>query len=174
MDEGKEAITVSVNCSRQNLINKYLVKEISEIADNVGVPHNYLEIELTESTTIENQTLIVKLFSDLREAGFKISIDDFGAGYSSLGLLNNLKADTLKMDRSFFNDDEELVRSEHVVESFIKLSHKLDMYVVAEGIETINQITALKKLGCDAVQGYYYSKPIAVDEFEEKFKEFLG
>ncbi len=173
IDEGKKPIIISVNYSRHNLNNANLISNISEVVDSHNVSHEYIEIELTESTTIENENLITKLFFDLRKAGFKISIDDFGAGYSSLGLLKSLKADTLKMDRSFFNDKEEPVRAEYVVDGFIKLSHNLDMYVVAEGIEVIEQIEALKKMGCDAVQGYYYSKPIPIPEFEEKYKDFI-
>ncbi len=174
IDDGKKAITISVNCSRQNLRNTKLIEEISKIADKYSVSHEFLEIELTETATIENQTFITDLFSDLRKAGFKISIDDFGAGYSSLGLLKNLKADTIKMDRSFFNDKREAIRAEYVVDGFIKLSHNLEMYVVAEGIETQEQIESLKKIDCDAVQGYFYSKPIPISEFEEKYNDLLS
>ncbi len=175
IDENKKPIAVSVNCSRQNLNSPNLVEDIGKIADSINVPHELLEIELTESATIENPTLITQLFSDLRNSGFKISIDDFGAGYSSLGLLKDLKADSLKLDKSFFDEEEkEVVRAEYVVGSFIKLSHNLEMHVVAEGIEKEEQILQLKKLDCDAVQGYYYSKPIPIGEFEEKYKKFLG
>ncbi len=172
-EEGRKPITISVNCSRCNLLHKNFVSEIGSIVDLYSVPHEYIEIELTETITIENKVIIADLFAELKDAGFKISIDDFGAGYSSLSLLKNLKADTLKMDRSFFNEKDEIVRAEYVVDGFVKLSHNLDMYVVAEGIETEEQIEALKKLSCDAVQGYYYSKPIPIFEFEEKYKEYM-
>ncbi len=173
IDEGKTPLPVSVNCSRQNLYKSNLVNDYVEIANNLNVPHEYLEIELTESTTMEDKTLITKLFYDLGEAGFKISIDDFGSGYSSLGLIINLRADTLKLDKSFFDEEEEAERVEYVVGGFIKLAHDLSMDVVAEGIEKQEQINLLKKLDCDAVQGNYNSKPIPVSEFEEKYKDYL-
>ncbi len=173
MDIGYNKLVISVNCSRQNLNNKNFVKNITAIADKYNVPHDYIEIELTESTAAEHEDIIENLFRDLHEAGFKISIDDFGSGYSSLGMLKNLKADTLKLDRSFFIENKEELRGNHVVERFIELAHDLDMYVVAEGIERVEQIEALKEMNCDAVQGYVHSKPISVGDFEEKYKDIL-
>ncbi len=173
MDEGINPIPISVNCSRQNLQYDDFIQAIRIIADKYDIPHGLIEVELTETATIANEGIIETLFSDLRQNGFGISIDDFGAGYSSLGLLKNLKVDTLKMDRSFFIDEKEIVRSEYVIDGFIKLAHKLDMFVVAEGIETSSQIEMLKKVDCDAVQGYYYSKPIPIPEFEEKYKDTM-
>ncbi len=169
INSGKTPIPISINCSRENLHNSNLVNDISKVADSYGVPHQYIEIELTESATIENQELITKLFNDLQGSGFKISIDDFGAGYSSLGLLKSLRADTLKMDRSFFNDKNNANRAEHVINSFIELSHNLNMIVVAEGIENAEQIAMLKNMACDIVQGFYFSKPITMTEFEDKY-----
>ncbi len=173
IDEQVNPVPISVNCSRQNLQHDNFVQAIRGIADKYDIPHGFVEVELTETATIANEEIIETLFSDLRQNGFGISIDDFGAGYSSLGLLKNLKVDTLKMDRSFFTDEKEIIRAEHVVDGFIKLAHKLDMYVVAEGIETIAQIEMLKKINCDAVQGYYYSKPMPIAEFEEKYKDIM-
>ncbi len=173
MDIGYNKLVVSVNCSRQNLNNKNFVDNITAIADKYKVPHEFIEIELTESTAAEHENIIEKLFSDLHDAGFKISIDDFGSGYSSLGMLKNLKADTLKLDRSFFIENKEELRGNHVVERFIELAHDLDMYVVAEGIERVEQIEVLKEMNCDAVQGYVHSKPISIPDFEEKYKELL-
>ncbi len=171
--EGLKPISVAVNCSRLNLNDKNFVQTITKIVDEHQIPHNLIEIELTETTTIENESSVDKLFYDLRANGFKISIDDFGAGYSSLSLLKNLKVDTLKMDRSFFTGKEEAVRGEYVVEGFVKVAHNLDMYVVAEGIETEEQIQTLKRINCDAVQGYYYARPMPISDFEEKYKNHM-
>ncbi len=170
MGAGSKNLVVSVNCSRLNLKSKLFVENIITIVDKYNIPHEYIEIELTESTATQYEDRIEKLFFDLRNAGFKISIDDFGAGYSSLGMLKNLKADTIKLDRSFFAGNEESLRGDYVVERFIELSHDLDMYVVAEGIETLEQVETLRKMNCDAVQGYVHSKPISIYDFEEKYK----
>ncbi len=169
IDEGRGQVTVSVNCSRLNLENPNYVNEIIEIADKYDVPHECIEIELTESTTIENENTIEKLFLDLRENGFKISVDDFGAGYSSLGMLKNLHIDTLKMDRSFFSGGKNARRDDLLIESIVKMSHNLGMYVVAEGIETKEQVDLLKSMNCDAIQGYFYDKPLPIEDFEEKY-----
>ncbi len=174
MDEEIGEITISVNCSRLNLENPYFVDNIIEIVDKYNVPHECIEIELTESTTIANESTIEQIFIDLRKNGFKISIDDFGAGYSSLGILKNLHVDTLKMDRSFFVGGKNARRDDLLIDSIVKMSHNLGMYVVAEGIETAEQVELLKSMNCDAVQGYFYDKPIPVAEFEEKYRTMIA
>ncbi len=174
LDDGLTPIPISVNCSRLNLFVENFIEHIIEIVDKHGVPHELIEIELTETITIENEEIVECLFADLRKNGFKISIDDFGSGYSSLGMLPNMRVDTLKMDRSFFVRNKEVVRAEYVVDGFIKVAHNLDMYVVAEGIETEEQITALKRTSCDAVQGFYYAKPMPSSEFEVKYRNLLN
>ncbi len=174
IDDGLGKLTISVNCSRLNLENPYYVDGIVAIADKHNVPHECIEIELTESTTIETQNTIEQLFDDLRKNGFKISIDDFGAGYSSLGMLKNLHVDTLKMDKSFFVGGKNARRDDMLIDSIVKMSHNLGMYVVAEGIETVEQIELLKSMNCDAVQGYFYDKPMPISQFEEKYGKIMA
>ncbi len=169
IDAGIAPPTISVNCSRLNSDNPLYVEGVVLIADKYQVPHEYIEIELTESTTIENELAIEQLFIDLHKHGFKISIDDFGAGHSSLGMLKNLHADTLKMDRSFFVEGENSKRNDLLIDSIVKMAHNLEMYVVAEGIEAAEQIELLKSVHCDAVQGYFYDKPMPIVDFEEKY-----
>ncbi len=169
IDSGLENITVSVNCSRLNLDNPFFVEGVVSIADKYNVPHECIEIELTESTTISKANSIERIFADLRKNGFKISIDDFGAGYSSLGMLKNLYVDTLKMDRSFFIGGKNPRRDDMLIDSIVKMSHNLGMYVVAEGIETQEQVDLLRSMNCDAIQGYFYAKPMSINEFEEKY-----
>ncbi len=169
MDDGLGQFTVSVNCSRLNLENPFFVDGVVAIADKYNVPHECIEIELTESTTIANEHTIEQLFADLRQNGFKISIDDFGAGYSSLGMLKNLHVDTLKMDRSFFVDGKNARRDDMLIDSIVKMSHGLGMYVVAEGIETQEQVELLRSINCNAIQGYVHAKPMPISEFEEKY-----
>ncbi len=169
IDKGYDVKAISVNCSRMNLETPYFVEDIISVVDKYKVPHEYIEFELTESTTIANEHIIGKLFADLRKHNFKISIDDFGAGHSSLGMLKNLQVDVLKMDRSFFNSPKHTERDNMLIDSIVKMAHNLDMYVVAEGIEHTEQVEFLKKIKCDAIQGYVYAKPMPIDEFENKY-----
>ncbi len=171
--EGRGCLCISVNSSRLNLENPFFVQDIATIADQYHVPHEYIEIELTESITIQGDDEIEKLFADLRDNGFKTSIDDFGSGYSSLGMLKNLNVDTLKIDRSFFVGNKIARRDDMLIDSIVKLSHNLGMYVVAEGIESQEQIEFLKTMNCDAVQGYVHAKPMPISEFEEKYKDVM-
>ncbi len=168
-DKGFGYLPVSVNCSRLNINKPNFVDNIINIVDKYNIPHKYIEIEITESTTTENEEVLKDLFTNLREQGFKISIDDFGSGYSSLSMLKNLRVDILKMDRSFFIDGNEEGRSDLLIDGVVKLAHNLSMFVVAEGIETEKQIEMLKNMKCDAVQGYFYAKPMSISEFEEKY-----
>ncbi len=173
INQGINPIPVSVNCSRINLINPYFVDDLVAIVDKYSVPHEYIEVELTESTTIEQDFAIEKLFADLRENKFKISIDDFGSGYSSLSMLKNLNVDTLKMDRSFFVGGKNERRDDMLIDSIVKMAHNLGMYVVAEGIETQKQADLLKSMNCDAIQGYLYARPMPIHEFEDKYRDTL-
>ncbi len=173
LDEGFGQMPISVNCSRLNLENPYFVDGLVEIVDKYQIPHEYIEIELTESTTIETAFTIEQLFADLHKHGFKISIDDFGAGYSSLGMLKSLHIDTLKMDRSFFVGGTNARRDDMLIDSIVKMAHNLGMYVVAEGIETAEQVELLKSLNCDAIQGYFYDRPTPLDVFEEKYRAMM-
>ncbi len=173
MDNGIGSLTVSVNLSRVNLRNPTIVEDIVEIADRHCVPHGNIEIELTESASVNQESALDALYVKLQQNGFKTSIDDFGAGYSSLGMLKNLNINTLKMDRSFFVGGRNERRDDMLVDGIIKLSHSLGMYVVAEGIETRDQIELLHSMNCDAVQGYVHAKPMPIDEFEERYSKIF-
>ncbi len=173
LDDGVGGITISVNHSRLNLENPFFIDILVAIANKHNVPHEYLEIELTESTTIANEATIEQLFIDLRSNGFKTSIDDFGAGYSSLGMLKNLHADTLKMDRSFFVGGTNVRRDDLLIDSIVKMSHNLGMQVVAEGIETTEQVELLKTMNCDAIQGFVHARPMPINDFEEKYVDCM-
>ncbi len=170
LDAGFGHMPISINCSRLNLENPLFVDDLVAVVDKYQVPHQYIEIELTESTTIEAALTIEQLFVNLHEHGFKISIDDFGAGYSSLGMLKSLYIDTLKMDRSFFVGGTNARRDDLLIDSIVKMAHNMGMYVVAEGIETAEQVALLKSMNCDAIQGYFYDRPIPIADFEEKYR----
>lgn len=170
IDEGIEPIPVSINFSRLHLKNSNFVEEIFRVVEQYEIPPELIEVELTESTMLNNEEVLVDMLSHLHERGLTLSMDDFGSGYSSLGLLKNLPVDVIKLDRTFFVDYCELDRAVTVVSGIISMAKKLGIKTVAEGVETKEQILFLKELGCDIVQGYYYAKPMAVAELTEILK----
>ncbi len=167
---GLRVVTVSVNFSRLHLLNDKFAETLLEIISRYNIPHKHIEIELTESAIFDNEELLKKLLNDLHNAGFTLSMDDFGSGYSSLGLLKNLPVDVVKIDRSFFTDDINKARATAVIESVMLMAKKLGIQTVAEGVETKEHVSFLKEVGCDIVQGYYYAKPMPMDEFEKELQ----
>ncbi len=164
IEHRQEPFHISVNFSRKHLYNKNLVSELCDIADRYLIPHDLLEIEITETTIMNNQQALVDLISELHCMGFHMSMDDFGTGYSSLGLLRNLPVNVLKLDRSFFIDNNDAERTHIVLSNVIKMSKELGIKTVAEGIELREHVEYLREIGCDMVQGYYFSKPVPADE----------
>ncbi|MBQ2125254.1 MAG: EAL domain-containing protein, partial [Spirochaetales bacterium] len=132
------------------------------------IPVNLLEFELTESAMFEKMVFLADFGQKLRKSGFSISIDDFGSGYSSLNMLKDVEVDVLKLDKAFF-ENENQERGNQVISKFIELSKSLHMKVVSEGVETQEQVDFLTEVGCDMVQGYYFARPMPADEFEEKY-----
>ncbi len=166
-------LPISVNFSRINLSNKNFIADISKIVDSYNIPHELIEVELTESIMVEDQEILENLFTQLHKSGFSVSIDDFGSGFSSLSLLKNFKADTLKIDKAFFNNNKDIIRGNVIIDGVIKLAQSLRMFVVAEGVETAEQFKLLKEIGCDAVQGYYFEKPIPLSLFDSKYSDVV-
>ncbi len=171
-DHGIPAIPISVNFSRLHLHNLNFVSDINALVASYEIDPHYIDIELTETIVSSHENSIKTIFTELQTLGFHVSIDDFGSGYSSLGMLKEFNANTLKLDRSFFletNDITEEEKGHLVVKSIIDLAKNLGMYIIAEGIETKSQIDFLKGVDCDAVQGYFFSKPLALDDFEDYY-----
>lgn len=164
---GVEPVTVSVNFSRLHLDNPDFVIQLCEIADRVGIERKYLEIEITETAILDNIDSMEVILSDIHDSGFTMSMDDFGSGYSSLGMLKDLHVDVIKMDRSFFVDQKDLERSKSVVGCVIQMAAEIGIRIVAEGVEEKAHIDFLRALKCDMVQGYYYAKPMPVEQFTE-------
>ncbi|MEG0020844.1 MAG: bifunctional diguanylate cyclase/phosphodiesterase, partial [Oscillospiraceae bacterium] len=135
IEQGIEPIVVSVNFSRLHLGNVNFVRELCEIVDGIGIDRKYIEIEITETAIYDNIETLEGLLLDLHKNGFTMSMDDFGSGYSSLGLLKNLPVDIIKMDRSFFANQEDAARSKIVVGNIIRMSKELGIGVIAEGVE---------------------------------------
>lgn len=165
IQNGIKPVVVSVNFSRLHLGNPNFIKELCSIADDVSIPRKYLEIEITETVIYDNIDKLEILLNAIHNNGFSMSMDDFGSGYSSLGMLKNLPVDVIKMDRSFFADQRDAERSKIVVGSIIQMAAGLGIRIVAEGVEEQEHIRLLRELHCDMVQGYYYAKPMPEETF---------
>ena len=164
--ETKRRLVVSVNLSRRSIYDPSLLTFLEEtLAKNRLLP-NQIDIELTESLAAQNIVYISAIIRRIRAIGFLTSMDDFGVGYSSLSSLKNIPFNTLKIDKSFIDDIEIDPRSASMVQSIINLVHALDMKVIAEGVEAHKQVEILSSLGLDAIQGYYYSRPLERSRFE--------
>ncbi len=170
LNQGVKAVPISVNVSRVHLSQDNFVQQLKDLVDNYFIPPEYLELELTESLFISDTEVAINVMKELRHHGFCVSIDDFGAGYSSLTLLKDMTTDVLKLDKEFFARAEMQEEERIIVTSIIDMAKKLNMKVLSEGIETEKQTQFLKDINCDMVQGYYYAKPMPIEEFEELMK----
>ena len=168
--QGKPIVPVSVNVSRAHFANPDLAEHITALVDRYGIPHEYIEIELTESAFFDDKAALLETVRRLKKSGFDISMDDFGAGYSSLNSLKDLPLDVLKLDAEFFRGEAD-GRSEVVVSEAIRLAKSLEMRIVAEGVEKKEQVDFLAANGCDMIQGYYFAKPMPIADFEKKHYE---
>jgi len=170
--QGKKLHTISVNLSRSRFYFENLIEHLVSIVDEFKVDHKYIEFELTESATYEDRDHMIGILEELRERGFQISMDDFGTGYSSLSLLTEMPLDTLKIDKSFVDKlgvEKEKKDDVIVISHIISLARELGFITLAEGAENEAQVRRLRELGCQTIQGYYFSKPIPIAEFEEKY-----
>ena len=155
------SITMSVNLSPRQLRQSDIKDMIAGVITRTGIPPELLKLEITESAVMHDIENSLAIMHELRELGVKFTIDDFGTGYSSLNYLARLPVDSLKVDRSFVAEMTRDRRSARIVESIINLAHALDLYVVAEGIETQDQLAFLRAYGCDAAQGFLFYQPMA-------------
>ena len=166
---------ISVNLSRKQIEKINIVEHIREIVDSYEVNHSLIDFELTESAAIDNTESIQGILGNLKSLGFKISVDDFGTGYSSFSLLKDIPCDTLKIDKSFVDNvvssdiDGVVFKDNVIIKHIISLTQELGYKCIAEGAETKEQVERLKEMGCKVVQGYYFSKPIPMEEFEKKY-----
>lgn len=168
MDKGLPLLPVSVNVSRVDAYSIDLVAYFSELTSKYGIPRSCVKIEITESTYAEDNVKIGKIAERLRDAGFAVYLDDFGSGYSSLNMLKNVYVDALKIDMQFLDMNEANARKgESIMESVINMARILRIPIIVEGAETERQINTLTSMGCRYVQGFYYYKPMPLEEFEQ-------
>jgi len=161
-------LPVSVNLSRVDVFNPDLSEILDGIITQYGLDCSDLKLEVTESAYTENADHLIRVIGQMREKGYQIEMDDFGSGYSSLNMLSSMPIDVLKMDMAFIRNIERNERDFRLVELIIDIARYLKVPVVAEGVETENQLRLLKNAGCDLVQGYYFSPPLNAEEFEQK------
>lgn len=168
-EENIPVFPVAVNLSRAHLFDPHIVEKLTQLVGRYHVSPTLLELEWTENILIYHTDAITHTLDQLRHAGFRIAMDDFGAGYSSLGLLKNLPVDTVKLDRSFFIDVADCQRSQIILSRIVSMLKELRLTTVAEGVEDEEQLALLKQLGCDIVQSFYYARPMPA----EQYKHFL-
>lgn len=167
LDLGARLVPVSVNVSRAHLNNDSFIADIYSLVKAYDIPLEYVELELTESMFFENEERLTDIIAQLHELGFKISLDDFGSGYSSLNLLKAVEIDVLKMDKSFCTN---LSAKERIlIKGVVALAKSLSMEVICEGVETEEQADFLASIDCNYAQGYLYARPMPLAEFEEKY-----
>jgi len=168
----KTDVRISVNVSPRQLWDRQFVEQVSQVLVSTKIDPSVLELEITESVMMQDIETAISVLHEIKSLGVKTSIDDFGTGYSSLNYLHRLPLDVLKIDRSFVLPLEERKESQSLVKNLIVLGQDLNMEIVAEGVENEAQLDLLLNMGCDVIQGYYYSPPITTDEFTALMKTY--
>jgi EAL domain-containing protein (putative c-di-GMP-specific phosphodiesterase class I) len=168
MDEGCKLPIISLNASRQHFLGDDFPDKFCRLVNKYKIPHECIELEITEMSMFNNVDHLIGIINNLRrENGFRISVDDFGSGYSSLNLISLLPVDVIKIDGKFFMSNEMTGKNKKVIETILQLASTLDFDTVSEGVETKEQIEFLKRTNCSAVQGYFYYRPMTFEKFKE-------
>ena len=171
--EGIKPVTIAVNISAVQFRHIKLPEIITSMLKEANLNPKYIELELTESVAMHNPKMAIETMNNLHKAGIQMSIDDFGTGYSSLSYLKRFKISKLKIDQSFVKDINTDEEDKAIVRTIINMSKSLGFKTIAEGVETLEQLSYLKDQGCDEIQGYYYSKPLPAEEFKEFLKDYM-
>jgi len=161
---------VAVNLSAKQFMLPFLCDQIDDILQQTDLPSYHLELEITEGTVMQSPKLAIDTMKKLRARGIHLAMDDFGTGYSSLAYLKQFPLNTLKIDKAFI-DDMSSARGRNMVDTIVTIAHNLSLSVVAEGVETHEQLEQLRKLRCEIIQGYYYSKPLSAEDFAAFLQE---
>ena len=168
LDEGKEVVTVSCNFSRKHFMKPGFPERFEAVLEKYQISKEYIEVEVTETVVVEELQLatVIQTLNSLKEKGVRISIDDFGSGYSSLGVFEQIPASVIKLDRSFLLNQEDRGRQVKIMRGIVNLGKELNAQIVCEGVETDNDVALMQEIGAYVAQGYHYSRPIPEDEFE--------
>lgn len=159
---------ISINVSKEHFVNENFIDEYVQISDKYNIDRSKIDLEITENATIDENIDIIKILNKVKSTGFVISIDDFGTGYSSLSMLQDMPIDIIKIDKVFV-DNANLQSDKNIINYIMLISKRLDVKTIVEGVETKEQVEFVRKLKCDVIQGYYYSKPISKKDFENYF-----
>lgn len=172
IDSGITPVPISVNVSRKVLYDRSFIDEFVAATEKNRIPRSLIELELTESTLFSDQAEFVGVIEELRHKGFKILVDDFGVGYSSLMMLKSVAVDAIKLDKSFIDDYQD-VKGASIITSMIDMVKKLEIPITAEGVETEAQYHFLRDMHCDAIQGYYFARPMPFDAYMSCLKQAM-
>ena len=163
-------VPISVNFSKVHLANENFANEIVQMVKKYRVPTKYVEVEFTESASMEDTTLLTQAVDILKSYGIASSMDDFGTGSSSLSLLTSLPVDVIKIDKSLLEADAVSERERVIVSNVVRMVQDLDIDVIMEGVETVEQVDFLKQVHCNLAQGFLFDKPLPKAEFEERLQ----
>lgn len=161
---------ISINVSKEHFVNENFIDTYVDICNKYHIDRKLIDLEITESATIDEKIDILKILNTIKEKGFTISIDDFGTGYSSLSMLQNMPIDIIKIDKVFV-DKADLNSPNNIINYIMLLANRINVKTIVEGVETKEQAEFVKSLKCDMIQGYYYSKPLHKEEFEDYFNK---
>lgn len=167
INEGFEPIIVSVNVSTTQLKGDHLITTLERVKEETGMSLKHLELEITESILMNDLDHNLDLINRIKAMGAMISLDDFGTGYSSFNYLTQIPINTLKIDKAFIDNICNNEKDRYIADTIISLAHKMNIRVIAEGVEDVDQLCILQSQMCDIIQGYYFSKPIEEDAFIE-------
>ncbi len=171
LKEGKWVVPISINVSRVHLSRMHILEYVKVLLEEFQVPCSLVEFELTESIYLENTERALELIKGLHKLGFKVSMDDFGSGYSSLNLLSKLPIDIIKLDRVFLKEGEMQENDRIIISCVVDMARRLKITSLCEGVETLEQSNYLKEVGCQMQQGFYFSRPIPQEVFEKLLDE---
>lgn len=175
IDQGKKLIPVSMNMSRMHVYETGFVARVNKIVNKYNIPPYLLEFELTETVILKNLTKVREVADELRSFGYRVSIDDYGTGYSGMNIWQDLNFDIVKLDRSYITKRESNNnRNNIIIPAIVDICNKLQTTIICEGVETLDQCLYMKRFGCNVVQGYYFSKPVSTVEFEKMIDETDG
>lgn len=167
MDNGLKVVPVAVNQSRLHVLDTMYISKIEDLLDKYNINSNMIIFELTESAFTENPDEMVALIKRMNNLGYIISMDDFGSGYSSLNMLKELPLTEIKVDKEFLSGTSNFEKTRYIVKTLVEMAHGLRLKVVCEGVETAEHLEFLKEIECDIAQGYYFSKPVSMEEFSK-------
>ena len=165
--DGHEKLSLSINISPKDFYFMDIYEVITKLVKEYDVSPHLLHLEITESSVMNNATEHIKTINRLRDYGFTVEMDDFGSGYSSLNMLKDMPVDILKIDMVFLGKTDDYKKSKIILNSIVDMANNLDMPQITEGVETKEQFVMLKEMGCKLFQGYFFSKPVPLDEFEK-------